>query len=709
MAMRVSGINSGLDTDAIVQELVSAYSKKTEKYEKAQTKLSWKQETWKDLNTKIYSLYTSVSNMRFSSAYNTKKTTVSDSTKAKVTASSDAVTGTQKLNVLEMAQAGYVTGKKLELSTGEKVTSSTSLSELGYKGGDASIQVKTADGTTTIDIKKTTKISDLVKSLQDAGLNASFDENNQRMFVSAKSSGKDNDFVLMGSSKDGSDALKALGLDVALVETAEDGSLQFTAEGASYQADYDVYAAAQSYAGESAGDKVNAYLLDKLAEYDNAKAAKEAAEASSAELKAQNAELEQQKADSLSKIDLINQYNELDVTADDYDEKVAAIKESLAELEGDDVTADDIDLASYDVAALQQTADDADATIIANEAIIDANREIINTNKEIMVASPVAELAEEEDRDAAVAHQVQRAIDANTVLTSGNYTSSSAVKIAGCDAKIKLNNVEYTSSSNSFTINGLTIEAMGITGDGKENEISINTSIDAQGIYDKVKDFLTEYNTLINEMCKLYNADSAKDYEPLTDDEKDAMSDTEIEKWETKIKDSLLRRDTTLNSVMSAMINSMSTTYKVNGTTYSLSSFGIQTLGYLNAAENENYAYHIDGDEDDSNTSGNKDKLMAAIQEDPDAVIEFMKQLSQGLYTAIDNKMKSTTLSSAYKVYNDKEMDKQYAEYTETISKWEDKVAEKEEYYYDKFTAMETALGKLNSQTSSLSGLFGSY
>ena len=58
MAMRVSGINSGLDTDAIVQELVSAYSKKTEKYEKEQTKLSWKQEAWKSLNSKVYSFYT---------------------------------------------------------------------------------------------------------------------------------------------------------------------------------------------------------------------------------------------------------------------------------------------------------------------------------------------------------------------------------------------------------------------------------------------------------------------------------------------------------------------------------------------------------------------------------------------------------------------------------------------------------------------------
>ena len=62
----------------------------------------------------------------------------------------------------------------------------------------------------------------------------------------------------------------------------------------------------------------------------------------------------------------------------------------------------------------------------------------------------------------------------------------------------------------------------------------------------RLKIFLSQYNSLINEITSLYNADSAKGYEPLTDDEKDAMSDTEVEKWEQKIKDSLLRRDDNL-------------------------------------------------------------------------------------------------------------------------------------------------------------------
>ena len=74
MAIRMTGMVSGLDTDSIVKELVSAYSTKKEKYEKEQTKLGWKQEIWKSLNKEVNSFYKSAGNLRFDSGYNTKKT-----------------------------------------------------------------------------------------------------------------------------------------------------------------------------------------------------------------------------------------------------------------------------------------------------------------------------------------------------------------------------------------------------------------------------------------------------------------------------------------------------------------------------------------------------------------------------------------------------------------------------------------------------------
>ena len=98
--------------------------------------------------------------------------------------------------------------------------------------------------------------------------------------------------------------------------------------------------------------------------------------------------------------------------------------------------------------------------------------------------------------------------------------------------------------------------------------------------------------------------------------------------------------------------------------------------------------------------------LMNLLNSDPDTVTGFMKQITGDLYTALDNKMKSTKgLNSAYTIYNDKEMAREYSDYTDTISKWEDKLTDLEDYYYKKFAAMESALASLQSQSSSLSSL----
>lgn len=74
MAIRISGLTSGLDTDSIVQELVSAYSTKKENIEKKQTKLSWTQDAWKEMNTKIYGFYSkSLTEFKFMTSFNGMK------------------------------------------------------------------------------------------------------------------------------------------------------------------------------------------------------------------------------------------------------------------------------------------------------------------------------------------------------------------------------------------------------------------------------------------------------------------------------------------------------------------------------------------------------------------------------------------------------------------------------------------------------------
>lgn len=319
-------------------------------------------------------------------------------------------------------------------------------------------------------------------------------------------------------------------------------------------------------------------------------------------------------------------------------------------------------------------------------------------------------------------------LDPNTTYTDINGSKNSCVKIEGQDAEIVLNGATFVSDSNTFSINGLTINTLGVT----DEEISLVTSTDYDGIYNTIKDFLTEYNDLINEMDKLYNADSARKYDMLTNDEKDSMTDDEVEQWEDKIKSALLRKDNSLYNVMNTLTTTMmdgyyennlsdkqkknmsaseiSAWYKENGgKKHYLSDYGIGTLSYFEAQDNEHHAYHINGDADDEFTSTKEDKLKAAIAEDPEGTANFFATLCKTLYSKLDETMsESTEYSSIYKVYNDKQLKKDYKDYTTKIRDAEDELNDYEDRWYNKFSKMEVALSKLQSQTSSISSMLGS-
>lgn len=290
-------------------------------------------------------------------------------------------------------------------------------------------------------------------------------------------------------------------------------------------------------------------------------------------------------------------------------------------------------------------------------------------------------------------------------LSALGLDADSVNKIDGQDAIIELNGVQYTNSTNAFSINGLTITALAET---KGEKVTVTTQDDVDGIYDMLKNFLKEYNAVINEIDKLYNADSAKGYEPMTDEEKEALSESEVEKYEAKIKDALLRNDGNLSSVRNALKETMSSGITIGGETLYLSDFGIETLGYFEASDNEKSAYHIAGDPDDASTSGKSDVLKGLIAGDPDKVIKFFTELSQKLY----DKMNSLSTSvNGYRsfgsFYDDKKMKTDYDEYTTKIKELEEKLADYEDQWYKKFTAMETTLAKMQSNTNALSGLLG--
>lgn len=739
----ISGLVSNLDTDSIVSALVSAYSTKKDKYVKAQTKLEWKQDAWKELNTKIYSFYSgTLSSLRFSNAFSKKASSV-DSTKATVKASSDAVSGTQKLKIKQLAKSGYLTGAVVKSSDGSntKLTGSSKLSELGIEDG-SSISVKVGNTEKTITLNGSDSINTAVARLKEAGLNASFDEINQRFFVSSKASGSEGEFSIIGANSSGLKALNGMGLNS--VTSADVESYRYwaalTDDDISNFTDTDY--TKQKTALYDLTDEVS---MNKLK--DTLRSTLEKANESNETLGKAN-KLIDYKLDAINEVSGLSleersaliskaaeRMTEISSKKELTDEDKAELEELQAKHEIYVASAN----ATFNVEAEKKKYEDEKTE---NQKIIDANAATIDTaNKALAdndgftayvnglnddITKKNAELKEtildnyntkrSNAKEFVKAYDIVN--DANADKTSDEYknalqligdnsgSGTGAVRIQGQDAIVELNGATFTSASNNFQINGLTITANQLT--GADEEISITTNTDTQGIYDMIKGFFTEYNTLIKEMDSLYNADSAKGYEPLTDDEKEAMTDKEIEKWEEKIKKALLRRDDTLQSVSDSIKNAFQKSYEINGKKYSLSSFGIKTGGYFTSGDNEKSIFHIDGDSKDSTSSGNTDKLMAAIASDPDTVCEFFNKLADGVYAELSNKMKGTTLSSAYTVYNDKSMKNEYNEYTKTIKSWEEKIESYEEKYRKQFTAMEKALATLNSNSSSLTGLLGS-
>ena len=675
MAIRLSGMASGLDTDAMIQELVAAYSKKKDKYVKQQTKTEWTMDAWKDVNTKVYSFYTNtLSSMRYSSNYTLKKATISNSNVAQVSASTNAVTSTQSLAVKQLAASGYLTGGKVTADSGAKVTNSTKLSDLGITEGTLKV------GDKEITLSGDMSLAKLSAEFKSADIAANFDEDTGRFFLSAKSSGLENEFTVTAGDGNGLTALQKLGLfsvtDINGEETAEMQRYRELA-GGSYNSSGEV-----DTRYEAAKWTVDSYKASIQGKVDTAKKTIENLEKANTDA--------QEKLDKLKGADY--KWEDDYKTEEDYNKAVAELEKTISD--------------NTDKIREEQTAMDDNQKYLDDPDLLQEKVDTLNAE---ILSGIESDLNNEID----VAREIVNQVD------SGQLTNSAdSARINAKDSIIKLNGATFTSNTNSFSINGLSINATATTvtttvnenGEVVENDnaVIINTTNDTQAIYDKIVSMFTAYNEMVGYMDGLYNAESADGYEPLTDEEMEAMTDKQIEDWEEKVKDALLRKDSTLGSISSALKSSiLGTTLEIDGVEYSLATFGISTGSYFTTSAKDRGLFHIDGNKDDASVSGNEDKLMAMISKDPDATIQFFQTLSTNLYDTLSKKMASSSLSSAFTIYNDKQMSSQYSDYKSKVEDWEERIKDYEDTYAKKFAAMETALSKMQSQSNSLAGLLG--
>lgn len=680
MGIRMSGLISGMDTESIIKELMKAHSTKKTKTENKITKHEWKQEKWQELNKKIYALYTgTLTKAKTQGSYLAKKVTSSDETKLTATANSSAANGSHQVRVDKLASVQYVTGSVLGNvmnDDGESVAVSgtTKLTQLGFSvSNDKETMIHIEAGGKTVDLGVTayTTVNDFVSACKDAGLNASYDVAQKRFFIGAADSGVKNAFSM---------TIKTAG------DTAEKNAVR----------DLLGYSKLNSASRKAADDALAVY------------------KSSSA-----TAEEKEKALDTLNSLVASNTSAKI---AEDYKEgrlgddlkaalqkvKDDAEKAYRDSLRDDEAVSEEALKKAVDTAvdkAAKEYADgvreEFDNGAGAGNPFYDASIEL-GTKLDAYVAAP------SESASDIAGNALENLGLGDITYTQGadgslSYTTTGSIALqeAG-DSMIQYNGATLTGSSNTITVNGLTLNLNGVTKGTANEYISVNVSKDSQAVYDMIRDFVKEYNEILGELNDAYNADSARGYEPLTDEERDVMTEEQIKKWEDKIKGSLLRRDDTLSGLLNVMKTTMQGTATYDGKTYSLATFGVRTYDYAEYGK-----LHIYGDEEDAKVSGEKDKLMAAIEEDPDKVMEVFTQITGKLYDAMTDKMKSTSMSSALTFYNDKQMAKELKDYKKEKSSMEKRLKELEDRYYKQFTAMEKAMASLNSQTNSLAALMG--
>ncbi len=271
----------------------------------------------------------------------------------------------------------------------------------------------------------------------------------------------------------------------------------------------------------------------------------------------------------------------------------------------------------------------------------------------------------------------------------------------GQDAKLKIDGYDVVKSSNTFTIDGITYTLNNEYEPVDENDMGISFTVtkNVDAIVDKISKFVDSYNELVGKLQDMIGEDVYRAYTPLTDAQKEEMSDSDVEKWEEKAKSGMLRNDAGIEGLLATVRKALYTT--VEGTGMKLSDIGLATGAYYDGAK----------------ITLNKDKLRTALETNPDAVTSLFTKSSKSAdaNTKFNESGFVARVSTALLSYTDRATDVSLAaledsisDSKDTVDTLEEKMSAKSEALYLKFSAMEAALAKLNSQSSWLAQMFSS-
>ncbi|MFY2252196.1 flagellar hook-associated protein 2 [Priestia megaterium] len=292
---------------------------------------------------------------------------------------------------------------------------------------------------------------------------------------------------------------------------------------------------------------------------------------------------------------------------------------------------------------------------------------------------------------------------ANMVFSDGFLTDFLQLKseVKGTDATFTLNGLETTRKSNTFTTGGVSYTLQNnFTGD-----VRVNVSNDTQKVFDTIKDFVTKYNELIEKINGKITEERDRNYQPLTDQEREKLTDKQAEQWDDKAKSGLLKGDTILSSGLNQMrSNWYASVSGVSGAFSQLTDIGISTSA--------NYS-----DRGKLVIEGDGTKLKEAIEKDPQSVMDlFMKSGSTTSEKGIVRRLRDTITQTVSKVeqragrstWTSEQflLGRNLKSVNSQITSFESRLTQVEDRYYRQFTAMEKAIQNANAQSAQLSQYF---
>lgn len=319
-------------------------------------------------------------------------------------------------------------------------------------------------------------------------------------------------------------------------------------------------------------------------------------------------------------------------------------------------------------------------------------------------------------------------------VSEGNFqavTNASVYK--GNDANIDFGAAtNITFGSNDFTVNNINFSLKETTA----TSFQVNVNADIDSAFDKVKEFVDNYNKIVDELDSLTSQKRNSGFMPLSDSQRESMSDKEVELWEEKAKGGLLSRDNTLLRIGStARTGFYQDVQGVSGGFSHLVQLGITTEAYSGSSaggrlqideEKLKKALQEDIDgvmdllfkEADSSLGGNEDNLTSAQISEKRAQSGIVSRLfdnlavgmkdivyqagpgdDAGLFRKVNPFM---LLNFATKQSSISFIDKGILDYNDRIANLERMLTNKEDSYWRKYTAMEKAMFSMNNQMSSL-------